>query len=126
MQKVNYNIKIINDSNLMAKHIRDSDFVITGNGRTVFEIASLNVPMITISANKREESHQFSKLTGGAIHLGSYSKLNFNLFKKSIHTILNYNNRIQYSKNLKKHNILNGVDKIFIKINDSYEKFSNE
>ena len=126
MQKMNYNIKIISDSNLMAKHIRDSDFVITGNGRTVFEIASLNVPMITISANKREEFHQFSKLTGGAIHLGTYSQLNLNLFEKSIHKMLNYDNRIQYSKNLKKHNILNGVDKIFTKINDTYEKFSNE
>ncbi len=126
MEKIGYNIKIINDSNLMAKHIRDSDFVISGNGRTVFEIASLNVPMITISANDREESHQFSKLTGGAIHLGSYSKLNFKLFEKSVKKILKYENRMKFSKNLKKHNILNGVNKITSEINHTYEKYSHK
>jgi len=125
MTKINYQIKIINDSNLMAKHIRDSDFVISGNGRTVFEIASLNVPMITISANKREESHQFSSLTGGAIHLGTYSRINFNMFEKSIYKMLHYKNRLQYSKNLKKHDILNGVNKITFKINSEYEKIPN-
>jgi len=125
MQKLNYNIKIINDSNLMAKYIRDSDFVISGNGRTIFEIASLNIPMITISANKREESHQFSTLTGGAIHLGTYSQLQFKLFEKSINTILDYNQRLKFSKNLQKYDILNGVTKITSKINNEYEIFSN-
>ena len=126
MQKIHYNVKIINDSNLMAKHIRDSDFVISGNGRTIFEIASLNVPMITISANKREESHQFSTLTGGAIHLGNYSQLDLKSFKKSIQKMLDYNHRLVFYKNLQKHDILNGVTKITSKIDDEYERLSND
>jgi hypothetical protein len=85
----------------------------------------LNIPMITISANKREESHQFSTLTGGAIHLGTYSQLQFKLFEKSINTILDYNQRLTFSKNLQKYDILNGVTKITSKINNEYEIFSN-
>ncbi|QLH10225.1 cytidylyltransferase domain-containing protein [Nitrosarchaeum sp. AC2] len=76
MRKHGFSIEIIEKSNLMAKYISESDIVITSNGRTVFEIASLNVPMIIISTNKREEKHPFLRYSCGGIFLGIHTKIN--------------------------------------------------
>ena len=120
MSKKDFFITVIDDSNLMAKYIRESDFVITANGRTVFEIASLNVPMITISVNKHEELHPFSKHSGGGIHLGIYQDLKPISFYNAIKKMLNYKFRIRLVNNLKKHNLLKGVDEITNIINREF------
>ena len=64
------NIQEVEKSDTFSQFVDDSMFAITANGRTVFEIASRNVPIITISANKREESHEFSKKKKIGFHLG--------------------------------------------------------
>ena len=49
-----FRINIVEKSDFLAKHMREADFAITSNGRTVFEITSLKVPLVAISVNNRE------------------------------------------------------------------------
>ncbi len=42
---------------LMAEAMRDSDLVLTSQGRTVFEAAACGVPCVSIAANEREARH---------------------------------------------------------------------
>jgi len=102
MKKNGHKIKIIKNSNLMAKYISKSDFVITTNGRTVFEIASLNIPFISISANPREEEHKFSSNSGGGIYLGLYSDVSNQKIKNAITKMVDLRFRKKCVKNLKK------------------------
>ena len=121
MKKDGFLIQIIEDSILMAKIIRDSDFVITSNGRTVFEIASLLVPMISISVTKTEELHEFSKISGGSIHLGAKSDLTSQKLKNAINKMLDFKFRKKLRQNLARYNLLHGIEEIVNIINTKYK-----
>lgn len=58
------------DVDHIAAHMRAADLLITSNGRTVYEAASLNLPMISISQNERESRHLFSHISQGVNNLG--------------------------------------------------------
>jgi len=123
MKKNGHKIKIIKNSNLMAKNINKSDFVITTNGRTVFEIASLNIPFISISANPREEEHKFSSNSDGGLYLGLYSDISNQKIKNAIAKMIDLKFRKKCVKNLKKYDLINGVNTVVKKINYEYEKW---
>jgi len=43
---------------------------ISSNGRTVYELADMNIPSIIVSHHEREASHSFASLDKGFINLG--------------------------------------------------------
>jgi len=73
--------KVFNDNNvevhystgIMSKIMSKCDVAISSNGRTVFELAHMNVPSIIISQHKRELTHSFSNKKNGFIPLGLYN-----------------------------------------------------
>ena len=120
-----YNIKIIEKVDLLSKHLIDCDFVITANGRTVFEIASLNIPIISLSVNKREQQHNFVKKFDVGYHL-DFSKNTANELKNSIKSMMNFSIRNKKIKNLEKQNLRKGNSRVISKIMSEFEstKFS--
>jgi spore coat polysaccharide biosynthesis predicted glycosyltransferase SpsG len=56
-------------SNIMA----EVDFSISSNGRTVYELAHMNVPGIVIDQHAREGTHHFACPENGFLNLGLYS-----------------------------------------------------
>ncbi|MGB9594240.1 MAG: hypothetical protein ACPL7R_08900, partial [Anaerolineae bacterium] len=57
----------------MAKVMRQADVAVTSNGRTVYELAAMGVPTISISQNDRETLHLFSRYNKGVRYLGMAS-----------------------------------------------------
>ena len=47
-----------------------SQLAISSNGRTVYELADMNIPSIIVSHHKREDTHTFATLDKGFINLG--------------------------------------------------------
>ncbi len=125
MQNLSYNIKVLENANLFAKNILDSDFVITANGRTVFEVVSLFTPFITISANSREEKHMFSRYSRGGIHLGLHSKLSDKKIVWAINKMKNKLMRKKLNYQLKNFDLLSGVYEVVKIINTGYNKYKN-
>ena len=66
MQKNGFKIKIIEKPDNISEYIHNSDFTITSNGRTVFEIGAMQIPMIAIAVNTRERKHSFVKYSNGS------------------------------------------------------------
>jgi len=124
MKKTGFNLQVIEKSYLMAKHVSEADFVITANGRTVFEVASLNIPFITISANTREEKHPFSRYSKGGIHLGLYSGLTDQKILDAIKKMSHSHIRKRFFKNLEKFDLLNGINEVVKLINSNYEQWN--
>jgi len=122
MQKENYKIKIIEKTDFISKFILDSDFVIVSNGRTIFEIASLKIPIISLSVNSREVQHNFveESKTGYQIDFTTKSSK-----KELINAILNmqkYDKRKEFLKNLEKIDLEKGIDRVVHIINSEYDK----
>lgn len=122
MKKEGFSLRVLENSDLMAKYISESDFVITSNGRTVFEVASLKIPMITISTNEREDRHLFSKYSYGTISLSHTEKLDSGKILDIMHKIMEYKTRKKLVESLNRYDLFGGVQKILDKIKTEYQK----
>ena len=122
MSKDGFKIKLIDKSDFLAKYIRDTDFAIISNGRTVFEVACMNVPVLSVAVNDREKSHSFVNDHKIGKHM-IFNKSTFskNLSKNIQHMLLNTNRR-KYKSNLKKLELLNGVERVIEIINNEFNK----
>jgi spore coat polysaccharide biosynthesis predicted glycosyltransferase SpsG/CMP-N-acetylneuraminic acid synthetase len=66
-------VSLVRDVIEMAPHMRSADLMITSNGRTTYEAASLGVPTIVICQNARECKHTFGEVTHTVVNLGLHS-----------------------------------------------------
>ena len=120
LQKDNFQIILIDSSDFIAKYARDVDFAIVSNGRTVFELAAMTIPILGVSVNNREQNHNFIKEQNVGIKIdykkSSYEKSLMNSLEK----MQIFNNRNKYKRNLKKIDLLDGVNLVIQKINHEY------
>ena len=123
-----FRVDFMKDVKIMAKHMYDSNLIICSNGRTVYEAASLGIPMITISQNEREVRHLFSNICKGIINLGLAQLLTDDEIKKTIRKILEDSEMV---KNMHKeilkysHIIRKGYNKVISLILERYYKLNN-
>ena len=75
MNSDGYKINIIEKTDNISKYVKDCDFAITSNGRTVFELAAMEIPMISIAVNQREKQHSFVRYSKSGYHINSPLKL---------------------------------------------------
>ena len=125
MEQDRFHITIIERSDFLAKHIRDADFAIASNGRTVFEIGALNVPLIAVSVKFIEQNHSFVEDTNVGFHVNFYKKIDEDLIKKRINQMMSFRTRQNFIRNLEKIDLLKGVDRVINKIMHEYEKNNN-
>jgi spore coat polysaccharide biosynthesis predicted glycosyltransferase SpsG len=120
MKEEKYKIVIIEKTDFISKYILDSDFVIASNGRTIFEIASLKIPMISLSVNSRERQHNFvnETKTGYQINI-----IKSSIEKELINSISNmkkFEKRKLFLDNLEKIDLKNGIVRVVNMINYAY------
>ena len=121
LRKNNFKIILVEKSDFLAQHIRETDFAIISNGRTVFEVACMDVPILTISANNREKSHSFVKDKQIGYHMTFQSSTFAKNLLYGINHLISFKNRKKYKNNLEKLDLLNGVNNVVKKINSEYE-----
>ena len=64
------NIELFYAIGAISKVMEKTQLAISSNGRTVYELADMNIPSIVISHHKREATHSFATLDKGFINLG--------------------------------------------------------
>ena len=120
LKKENFHINLVEGSDFIAKYTRDVDFAIVSNGRTVFELAAMNIPILAVSVNVREQDHNFVKEQNVGIKI-DYQKISYEKsFNNSLTKMLDFNNRKHFKKNLSKIDLLNGINVVVQKINQEY------
>ena len=68
------NIELTYASGVISKIMEKTQIAISSNGRTVYELADMNIPSIVISHHEREATHCFANLARGFINLGIVNK----------------------------------------------------
>ena len=98
-------VDLISSTGSMASIMEKTKFAISSNGRTVYELAHMNVPAIVISQHARESMHTFANENNGFINLGIYSK------GKTEKEVLNSLVKITNSQNIKRklHNAISNI-----------------
>ena len=111
MREDNFQITLNENVDFLSKIFHESDFAITSNGRTVFELGSLHVPMIVIPANARENRHTFVDKYDVGYMVQLNDNLSYKKFLKSFKNMCKFNERKKFQNNLKQ-------------INTSYEHYN--
>jgi len=66
-------ISLTHATGVISKIMADADLAISSNGRTVYELAHMNVPGIVIDQHSREGTHHFARPENGFVNLGLYN-----------------------------------------------------
>ena len=122
MEKENYKIQVIEKTDFISKYIVDSDFVITSNGRTVFEIASLKIPIISLSVNLRESLHSFVKESKTGFQIDFTNGSSEKELIRDISFMENYDRRKEFLRNLEKIDLEKGIERVVHIINSEFDK----
>lgn len=124
LQQNGMKVEVLKDIKTMAQQILDADLVITSNGRTVYEITAIGTPCISISQNKREAKHLFTKICDGILDLGLATQLSQEELTQAIEKLVkNYRERKQMNKIMREFNIRGGTHNTLRLIWDSYAEF---
>jgi spore coat polysaccharide biosynthesis predicted glycosyltransferase SpsG len=105
-------------SGIISKVMEESEVAISSNGRTVYELADMNIPSIVICHHERENTHNFASLERGFLNLGIFNKDDSpSMIKQSFLKIVeNSNYRELLFFNIEKFNFRNNKKKIVEKI----------
>lgn len=88
------NINIFRNVTNISEHMQNANLIFTSAGRTIYEIASLNVPAIVLAQNERELSHFFASEEYGFINLGlGYNVTNEEILEVFSNLVNNYETR---------------------------------
>jgi len=63
-------VSVLHNVKSMASEMNGVDLGFTSNGRTVYELASMRIPVISIAQNDRETLHLFARTNPGVKYLG--------------------------------------------------------
>jgi len=91
-----------------------TQIAISSNGRTVYELAHMNMPSIIVSQHKREKTHLFSREENGFINVGLYKKGHTeNIIACQLKTLIENNEyRKKLFDNIKKFNFIKNKKRI--------------
>lgn len=106
-------IKIISNVNNISDFMNDSDLVFTSAGRTIYEVASLNVPAIVMAQNHREMTHKFADQRHGFLNLGLGENVSHNeIHSAFVRLIENFSERKNMSNLMSKNDLFSGKKRV--------------
>ena len=112
----------------MTQEIRNADIVVTSNGITVYEVATMRTPCISISQNEVEKKHSFAQNVKYIKYLGSADVLSAQDIASALRKLVsNYKLREEIRVGLSKFDSSKGRDKVLRLIfNNYYGKEENK
>jgi len=120
-------IQIYNTVENMARLIRRADIGVTSNGRTVYELAAMGVPGVSIAQNDRETLHLFSRYSEGFQYLGIASNVDERKIAKAIELIvMDKKRRLKMVRALLEVNVRSGINRVRREILDEYWGWRDE
>ncbi|XCN73778.1 MAG: acylneuraminate cytidylyltransferase [Candidatus Electrothrix aestuarii] len=111
--QANHHIEIVRKTKIISRYMSEADIAITSAGRTVYELGSLGIPVLSVAANEREMTHDFVRKSPGVIFLGAASELTETRFNRILGQVV-YSDilRSKMTQHLLESGIRNGIDNV--------------
>jgi len=127
LENSNLDCRVLSEVKDMGKEMQNIDLAITSNGRTVYELAAMNIPTISISQNDRETMHLFSRYSKGVSYLGISCNVDEDFLSYRIKELIeNKEERYKMYKSLSNTNIRKGIKRVKDDIINSYWRWRDE
>ena len=109
----NITVEMSQNISSMAEHMEKADLLITSNGRTVYEAGSLNLPMISVAQNAREQKHPYAHISRGVLSLGQAEFISEDDILTAVKNYIEDDERREAMRRaLSKHDIADGVERV--------------
>ncbi|HIF35527.1 MAG TPA: hypothetical protein EYQ71_02510 [Candidatus Thioglobus sp.] len=111
-------VTLTKETGVISSLMEKTQLAITANGRTVYELAHMNIPAIVISQHQREETHGFASEENGFVTLGLFQnkKTELDVLKQLINLLDNeeyrrnlFNRVLKFKFNANKNKIINKI-----------------
>lgn len=117
------NINIYQNVKNMADYMEKADIIFTACGRTVYEVACISTPCITLAQNERELTHDFASEKNGFINLGLGKNItDLELQKAFFELVENEDVRQKLHNNMLSKNLKKGTNKVINLILSTIER----
>ncbi len=121
LQEDGFQIDVKEDVRLMAKEMGEADIVITSNGRTIYEVASMGTPCISMSQNEREARHLFVHNSHGPLYLGIAYTVSVDDIASAVMKLINdYPLRKEMSERLLQFDLKGNLERVLSLILNNY------
>ncbi|WP_299007662.1 glycosyltransferase [uncultured Shewanella sp.] len=77
-QLTELDVKLFKKTKRISDFMNNADIAITSGGRTVLELATLEIPTLVICQNERETTHSFASNKNGVVNLGNRKDISEN------------------------------------------------
>ncbi len=122
-----HNIKVLTSVTNMAELMEGIDLAITSNGRTIFELAAMGIPLISMAQNERETLHLFARYSKGVRYLGMGQKITPEELAAEIENIIhNPLNRRNMYNSIPSDSIRDGLSRVTGLIESNYWRWKRE
>lgn len=108
-----FEVEINQDINSMAEHMEKADLLISSNGRTLYEAGSLNLPVISIAQNNREQQHPYAHVSRGVLSLGQADYVTEANISRAVEEYMTKDEKRETMRQaLAERDIVNGVNRV--------------
>ena len=118
-------IELVFESGAISEIMEKTQIAISSNGRTVYELAEMNIPSIIFSQHEREETHKFACKENGFINLGLYNgsdRINRELISNFKKLLVDKSFKTLLFQKIEKHNFKDNKYKVLNMILSLIEK----
>ena len=124
LEKSKVNCQIKRNVKYISKYMAKADLVYTSCGRTVYEVAAVGTPCITLAQNEREMWHLYANINNGIINLGLGKTVEEEKIIEVTEELVNKPHlRLEMQKKMQRHDLKSGIDRVLEAIFHHYNKF---
>lgn len=106
-------IYVYRDVKRLSQLMGKADFAITSQGRTVYELAAMQVPSMVLAQNERETMHTFAQMKNGFLNLGLGADVSDETIENTLGWILKTPQiREEMHKLMRQHDLKHGVKRV--------------
>jgi CMP-N-acetylneuraminic acid synthetase len=109
----NLQVEVNQQVQSMAQRMEQADLLITSNGRTLYEAGSLNLPVLSIAQNAREQKHPYAFVSRGVLSLGQAAYVTEEMIQSAVSDYITGGTKRETMRTaLADHDIANGIERI--------------
>ena len=121
------NVELLENVTDMGSVMEDVDLAITSNGRTVYELAAMRIPIISIAQNDRETLHLFARYSRGVKYLGVACNVSEYEIMQTVESLIeNSEERKKMFDSLPWREIREGMFNVISVIEERYRRWKND
>jgi CMP-N-acetylneuraminic acid synthetase/spore coat polysaccharide biosynthesis predicted glycosyltransferase SpsG len=127
LENTQFTCKVKKNVRFISYYMEKADLVFTSCGRTVYEVAAIGTPCITLAQNDREMGHLFANINNGIVNLGLGKAVDEDKIIETTQELIRKPQlRMEMRKKMERHDLKSGITRVLKAIFQNYDQFRED